>query len=215
MVTFAVYAFFAVIIALGFYLSWRAEQQLTEAWRDLSTRWGFQFTEEDDAFPTLFGDFKLFQQGSQRTARNILQGKEGRTDVWIADYRYTTGGGRHSTTHQQTICVLVHPDLSAPHSFLRPQNFLDTIGRVLGGQDIDFGEDPEFSRAYVLQGEDESAVRTFFKPGIRRYFAERKDRTLVFEARGTALLLHPGKQIPPEQAAALRTEGLALLGLMA
>jgi len=42
---------------------------------------------------------------------------------------------------------------------------------VFGGQDIDFPEDPEFSRRYRLRGTDENAVRELFHVGVRQHLA--------------------------------------------
>ena len=39
-----------------------------------------------------------------------------------------------------------------------------------GGQDIDFAESPEFSRAHRLRGSDEAAVRALFTPARRQVF---------------------------------------------
>ncbi len=50
----------------------------------------------------------------------------------------------------------------APPPLLRPQNMLDRLGAAMGFQDIDFETHPNFSQMFVLQGEDEAAIRTFF-----------------------------------------------------
>ena len=53
-----------------------------------------------------------------------------------------------------------------PRFELKPEGFFDRIGSVLGGHDIDFAEDPEFSRACRLKGPDEPAIRETFHAGL-------------------------------------------------
>ena len=61
----------------------------------------------------------------------------------------------------------------APRFELKPERLFDKLAVALGAQDIDFGENPRFSKSYLLRGKDESAVRALFKPAVLRHLESR------------------------------------------
>jgi hypothetical protein len=58
-----------------------------------------------------------------------------------------------------------------PKFALGPEGWFSRLGQMLGMQDLDFPESPEFSNAYRLRGPDESSIRQLFTPEIREFFA--------------------------------------------
>ncbi len=135
--------------------------------------------------------------------------------ITIGDFRYRTGSGKNSSTHHHTICVLSSAQLNVPRCYLRPEvRLFDALGSLLGGQDIDFDDDPGFSNAYVLQGDNEEAVRMLFHDDVRGWFAEHKGRNFHFEAVGDALVFHTGKRRTPQEARALMQQALEILNLL-
>ena len=99
---------------------------------------------------------------------------------------------------------------------MRPERMLwDAIGQALGGQDIDFEEDPQFSGAFVLQGEDEAAIRELFDDKIRGWFTDRSGHNFHFEALGNTLVFHLGKRVPPSQAPELMDQAIQIMKLLA
>ena len=56
---------------------------------------------------------------------------------------------------------------------LTPEGFFARVGAMLGFQDIDFEENKQFSRAFVLKGEDEPAIRNFFDLESLDFFSQR------------------------------------------
>lgn len=61
---------------------------------------------------------------------------------------------------------------------LHRKGMLDTIlflgdSRPRGSRTIEFSENPEFSKAYAVYGEDEQAIRGLFQPSVLRAFAAR------------------------------------------
>jgi hypothetical protein len=108
--------------------------------------------------------------------------------------------------------VLDRPNLRLPRSRLRPERMFDAIGQLLGAQDLDFAGDPEFSKAYVLQAQDEREVRELYDEQTRRWFAERKHLGLRVETFGSTMALAV-KPIPPEKARDLFDQALDLMML--
>jgi hypothetical protein len=116
--------------------------------------------------------FELFNRGHSPHGRNLLSGKVGDADIILIDYRYSTGSGKHKQTHDQTVIVLPDGGAGLPNFQLTPENFFHKIGQLFGYQDINFEENPTFSRRYLLRGPNEAAIRQAFTTPVLDHFAE-------------------------------------------
>jgi hypothetical protein len=63
--------------------------------------------------------------------------------------------------------------LELPSFTMRPEHVFDRLGSALGFQDIDFADHSQFSKMYVLKGQDETAIREFFDQQMLDFFAGR------------------------------------------
>ena len=87
----------------------------------------------------------------------------------------------------------------------------DFLGKFFGGQDINFDEDPDFSVAFMLQGQNEQRVRQVFSPSVRKSFKRYSDQNIQFEALGDCVLFsYWGKRIEPQMAPKLISDALSL-----
>lgn len=182
-------------------LAWLMEKKRTEAMTAFAQSHGYVF---EGVYPGLIDElsgFKLFNQGRARTAKNLMRGSKEPGAVRVCDYQFTTGSGKQQQVHQQTLVVLTTPGRHAPHFFLRRQRALfDALGKVFGGQDINFDDDPAFSKAYVLQTSgDEQLLRGFMSAGLRDTLSRMAEKNLMMEVVGDTLVLHHGKRLKPEQ----------------
>ena len=121
-----------------------------------------------------------------RSGRDIsyyagMSGNRGGINFNIFDYKFTTGSGKHSHTHFYMICILSSENLDMPKFYVRTENFFDSIGKLFGGQDINFTEDPTFSKAFVLQGQPEDSVRMFFNSKVRQTFVNNHQTNYQYE----------------------------------
>jgi carbonic anhydrase len=73
---------------------------------------------------------------------------------------------------------------------------IDKIAEKLGVQDLDFESHPKFSRNFLLQGEDEAAVRAFFTPELLQLHETNPD--IFGECVGGALLFRLGRNLANE-----------------
>ncbi|MBR4328603.1 MAG: hypothetical protein IKP71_02020, partial [Candidatus Riflebacteria bacterium] len=90
----------------------------------------------------------------------------------------------------RTLCVLSKPGVVFPDFYVRTENTIsDWIGEKLGGQDIDFDEDADFSGKFVLQGSDEKLIRSFFDQRVRKAFVAVHSNDYEFESAGNYLLV--------------------------
>lgn len=187
------------------YLTWLMDKKRTEAMTAFAQSHGYVF---EGVAPNLVNElsaFKLFSQGRARTVKNLMRGSKDPGGVRICDFQYTTGSGKNQQVHKQTICVLKTPGRNAPHLFLRRQSKLfDMLGKLFGGQDINFDDDPTFSKTYVLQTSgDEQQLRGFMTAGLRETLSRMADRNIMMEVVGDTLVLHYGRRLKPHQLEAL------------
>lgn len=192
------------------WLAWYMEKKRTEAMSAYAQSHGFQFEGPAQQLIDELSMFKLFNQGRARTAKNLMRGAKDVGSIRICDYQFTTGSGKHQQVHHQTICVLKTPGRQVPHFFLRRQRAIfDALGKVFGGQDINFEDDPAFSKAYVLQcSGDENQLRGFMSPGLRDSLTRLADHNLVIEVVGDTMVLHQGKRLKPDQLEGLVTHAV-------
>ena len=204
----------AIIVVVALTARWR-EKRYTEAWQHTAEQLGLAYYgEENDLLPR-FGRLATLSRGRRQQIRNAIVGVDGDWEVILADFRYVTGSGKNTRRHAETVCLLHNPTLSLPTCFLRPQSrFLDYLGKFFGAQDIDIPEDPEFSRAYVLQGHVPEAIGRLFGDSLRAWFVERRGKNFCFEAQREAIAFHCRRKIPPDQARDLIAQALQLRKLV-
>ncbi|MCD4701473.1 MAG: hypothetical protein K8S24_06415 [Candidatus Aegiribacteria sp.] len=194
------------IIGIGIWTVVMMGKKRTAAWEGIAQRLGARFTPKGS---TLFSNlpFQLFNTGSSRKMRNHLEWESEGVTVHLADYQYTvhshTGRNRTSKTYRQTICILEKEGLDLPRTFLRRQMaLLDWVGNKFGAQDINFDEDPEFSKAFVLKG-DEVRTPQIVGPELRQHLLQHKKSFKTVEMNGNAIMTNFGKKRKPEEYADL------------
>jgi hypothetical protein len=150
--------------------------------------------------------FELFSRGHHRQLRNFMSGMHGQHYVAIFDYEFDTGAGRSDHRCLHTVVNVHTPGVDYARFELCPEQTLHRIGGMLGYQDIDLARHPGFSRAYLLRGPDEAAIRRAFTPGVVDFFegnphvhAEASGPDLFFWHRGHV----PGREVPALLDAAL------------
>jgi len=193
------------ILAVAGIIIWlviMVERKRTAAWEGISQRLGGKFIPKGS---TGFSDysFQLFNRGTGRKMKNHLEWETEGVKVHLADYQYTihthTGRNRSSKTYKQTICMLEKEGLDLPRTFLRRQVALfDWVGSKIGAQDINFEEDPEFSKAFVLKG-DEVRTPQIMVPELRQHLLQHRKEFKTAEIQGNALLVNFGKRKRPEE----------------
>lgn len=186
-----------IVLAVVIFLVVRhLDRRRSEALEQAALRLGMSFQAKGDALEAHgFSGLPLFQRGHSRKLKNVAS----RGDERFFGYSYTMGSGRNSSTHVQTVAVFP-TSRSLPRFELKPEGFFDRIGSVLGGQDIDFEEDPEFSRACRLKGPDEEAIREAFHAGLRQQLLSEAGWSLEGDGRWL-VLYRRSKRIRPDQLA--------------
>jgi len=204
----------AVVVAIvaGIYQGMRRRKQL----RAVAERMGYSYSEHGAGQADAVTGFALFSQGYSRNAWNLLSTEANGVAATAMDYRYELG--QHSSKNRrivtQSVLLLESDRLDLPAFLLRPEGLSQKLAGAMGQQDIDFENQPDFSAAYVLQGDDEPRVRALFGREKLAFFAGH--RGLCIEGYGRKLLYYRAKKlVSPEAIPSFIADGLAILDLLA
>jgi hypothetical protein len=204
---------FIVLIGLLVIYSIKKEKQRTKDLQERAGSLNLAFFPNDDLeLLASLHEMHLFSQGRGRQLKNVIQAGTDDVDIYIFDYQYTTGGGKSSSTWQQTVMLFRSPSLQLPAFTLRPENVFHKIGSAFGAQDIDFDAFPDFSDHYLLKGPDEAAVRSVFGEQVL-YTFEQNHGYCVESQAGDLIVYRTNKRVPPDQIQAFMEEGVRIYGL--
>ena len=208
--------FGSIALAIGgaVWFSMHATKKRRESMMRAAESMGLTFYPDGD--PSLLSrlsTFKLFNQGRARKMKNLIQGDSGEVNIAIFDYQYTTGSGKNSSTHSQSVVALQSSQLVCPDFTMRPENMFDKIGSALGFQDIDFESHPLFSKSFVLQSSDETAIRQYLTPSLLEFFQTKLGISVEAQS-GTMFFYRSGRRIKPEQIKDNLTQAYEVFGVM-
>ena len=153
--------------------------------------------------------YKVLQQGSNRQSSNFIVAQTDQASLVLFDHRYTVGSGKNKSTHRQTVAWMTGQQLQAPHFILSPESWVDRLVDKISKKDIDFVEDPEFSKLHVLHGDDAEAIRKFFT-SKRRAALNQLSRPTVECFPGEFILYRPGLQVSADKLKELMNEAFQL-----
>ena len=131
---------------------------------------------QDNGFKNL-ESFHFFDSRPIEYKENIIKGAylDGASDWELTDVTFSEGAMLAREVYHCTVQVADLP-FKAPTFVLRREEFVDRFidrVRVFGSMgDIDFKENPEFSKFYFLKGANESEIRAYFKPEVLEFFVE-------------------------------------------
>lgn len=199
---------------LGAVSSYRHEKKRREALAAAAARWelGFELEPSTKA-RRAFEHLPLFDQGRQKTAANRLFGELEGFGLEHFDYSYVTGSGKNRSTHNQSVVGVTIPGARLPAFTLEPEAMFDKLAAVFGAKDFDFTTHPEFSKRYLLRGDDEDGVRRLFTPGVLGWFE--RNLGLHVEGAGRVLIVYRrGRVRPADEVRTALHEGLEIARLL-
>jgi len=204
------------IVALGAAYSTWTNKKRREAIEQIAPEMGFNYLRDDKTFTLQLeaqGKFDLFKKGRSRKASNILRSKRRDFEVTLFDHQYTTGSGRSSQTHHQTVALFSLENAQLPQFILRPRNLLDHVAAKFKRMEIDFSHRLDFSKKYLLRGSDETAIKRVINDPVLTFFEQQEK--LSSEADGNQLLIYrSGHRVKPEELPAFLDKSTQALELM-
>ena len=208
--------FFGGILLVGlayavgfFFMERRRAAQLEET----ATRLSMTFVKkEDESRLAAYASFSLFGKGRGKKIVNNMEKQVGEMELACFEYHYTTGNGKNSKTHRQSVVSVGMSGAFFPSFELEPENMMHKIRQVFGGQDIEFENHPEFTKMFRLQGADEEAVRRLFSSQVIRSLEESKG--LFIEASGNTIVFYKkGRRSSASQVETLIGDSLSTYAL--
>jgi hypothetical protein len=196
--------FFVLLFVFGAFMLDRLRQQRrAEALATWASGMDYTYTAgptraADAEFARPMQRLPVFNRGRDRRVRNVIEGRtteSARTVVF--DYLYVTGSGRDSRRIYQTLAGFEVDATEVPDFELHPENVFSRIAQVFGSKDIDFDSAPEFSRQYVLKGDDEVGIRQVFERQAVPYLAEHTGWSVEKSGRWIAVY-HAGRIVKPD-----------------
>ncbi len=199
-----------LIVGLTIYMGILAEKKRTQSLSESADQLGLAFQEDPaqiDKLMNQYSTLQLFSKGRKKELSNLIVGETDQVELTIFDYSYVVGHGKNKRVFRQSVVGFDSKELNIPNFGMRPENFLDRFGSMVGFQDIDFDESPEYSAAFVLKSNDEASVRQLFDQELMDYFVTQS--TYNIEACGSRVILYQTRtRIKPEQAKELLARGL-------
>ena len=207
----------AVIVAGAGYLY---ERRKAVDYKQVMSRLGFAEWRQE-ALNSNAHELAHFQEGHSHEVRGAFRKTVDGANVTLFTHQYKCrrlsrwlDGYYRDEKIKQTVLLCQAPGLELPWLFLKPESIGDKLDHtVFGIQDIDFAEDPDFSRRYVLQGNDIARIQQTLTPSIRAHLAQHPGMSV--EAYGDMLLYyHDRKLIKPSGLAQFVDDGVSLMTML-
>ncbi|MDD3000895.1 MAG: hypothetical protein PHF29_04010 [Candidatus Riflebacteria bacterium] len=169
---------FLVLLYAAYYFAWRHFRELT--FDKLAKKLSFSRIEESTVGPIITSAKLSLFRNSDCKASRAIGGEQNKITAILADLVISTdtgikGGdryGRHrnspiNITSVASCCIIIDPKMNLPVSSLYDETIWEKVVAAIGGQDIDFDDDPAFSSRFTLQGPSEVNVRDFYNKKLR------------------------------------------------
>ena len=184
----------AILVIVGAYYSYQAQQQRIAELSQLAAARGWRFdASKDYSHDERFGHFSPFDSGRNGYAYNTIHGAveigESAWPVQLGDFHYettsTTSNGKGGTTtrtdhHYLSYVITETPYLGAPELFIRREGFFDKIAGFLGFDDIDF-ESAEFSDRFIVKSKDKRFAYDVIHPRMMEFLLDGDPPTVDFQ----------------------------------
>ena len=185
------FGFVAALIIGGLVYAWYANKKRREGLSALADEWMYRFAERDDVLKESLSQFYLLNRGRNKKLRNVLQGQNRGIEVAVFDYLHTTGGGKSSREHTESVIVLQSSRLSLPFFTVRPKGTFEFLRKRFGKAAITFADDPQFDEKYLVfpaKDADPNPVITTLKMNIREQLA--RESKLIVEGNRDRLVVY-------------------------
>jgi MFS superfamily sulfate permease-like transporter len=160
--------------------------------QNLANEKDYQFTSQIDWDTTYLRNFHFFQIRPIERKLNCLNGiyKDLNVSWEIADVTFSEGAAFTAETFNTTL-MLLKLNKKIPIFTMEKEgvleNIFDKVMAFTGYKDIDFKMYPDFSKKFLIMGNEESEIRSFFSDDIVRFFENHQIYHL--ESNGEALII--------------------------
>ncbi|MEW6355132.1 MAG: hypothetical protein AB1696_02305 [Planctomycetota bacterium] len=183
-----------VLIGVGCILY---EKKRRERLNEIAAQMGLEFYPKDVFnIPVSYAAFQRLNTGRSRQAKNVMHGKLGGVALKIFDYKYTTGGGKSSTTHSLSI-VLADTDYDFPYVGIRSEGFFDRLAGMVGFADTEIGN-PTFDAAFRIDAQDPAFARQLLHNRLTDFLLHSQETGFKVEFAGNSVMAHKDRRLKPD-----------------
>jgi hypothetical protein len=165
----AVFVLGLIGAAITKYVESIRSKKIEEVARGLGLTFRRKPSEADKTLPV---GSRLVEDAFAPRVSNVLEAaRTADLNLTVFDYAYEPRGSMRSDSNtkvKQTVTRMESGFLNLPKFVLFPGGFFEKMEVRFGQTDINFPDSPEFSRRYILRGDDEPAIRALFNPILRR-----------------------------------------------
>ena len=160
--------------------------------RDLATDKEYQYNSQVDWNTIYLKKFRYFEIRPIERKYNCLKGtfKDSNVSWEIADVTFNEGNAFTAETFNTSLMIL-NLNKKIPTFTMEKEgvlgNIFDRVMAFTGYKDIDFEMYPDFSKKFLLMGENESEIRSFFTDEIIHFFENHQIYHL--ESNGESLII--------------------------
>ena len=160
--------------------------------RDLATDKEYQYNSQVDWNTIYLKKFRYFEIRPIERKYNCLKGtfKDSNVSWEIADVTFNEGNAFTAETFNTSLIIL-NLNKKIPTFTMEKEgvlgNIFDRVMAFTGYKDIDFEMYPDFSKKFLLMGENESEIRSFFTDEIIHFFENHQIYHL--ESNGESLII--------------------------
>ncbi|RME29179.1 MAG: hypothetical protein D6800_02955 [Candidatus Zixiibacteriota bacterium] len=200
----------AIFVAVAIGRQWY-EKKRTEQLAKVADELGLSFSAKNAPLPPAATSFELFSRGRKTKASNAIYGEANGVQLVVFDYQFTVGSGKNARTYRQTAISITSPELNLPRFLVRPRKSflgLSLFGpkNVFAHKDIRLNDASEYSKQFMVSGDDEDAIHALFPEGLEP--VTQGSPTLTIEGCQDQLLVYRSKQrVRPEEIKSLMQTG--------
>ncbi len=206
-------AFLSLVSFIAF-LFIKYKKQRTEKFKQAADDLGLSFFPKGKrSFRDQLKHLQLFSNNSFERIKNLSHGEINNVEIAVFDYKHGTrrvGRGSDQTDRKESIIFFRSSDLNLPNFALSEafQIFQQFVG-VIGYEDINFESHPTFSKKYLLNCNNESALRQLFNDELIS-FLEGKNGINVEGCEDQLIFYRSEEPIKPEEVRQFMQEGFEI-----
>ena len=191
----AVIVIVLVIASVSAYLEWQCNKERQEAYQTWAQSYNCDYNpNRDREIYRRYSHFRQLQKGSNRYAFDVLEGTWNRYPFLSFNFRYSTRSGKSTHTHYFGV-VMIQIEQYCPKLVIRPKNFFEQVGNVLGFKDKNF-ESVEFSERFIVRCADENFAYDFCHPRMMKYLLSIPNIGLELNENMLILINYQGRMNP-------------------
>ena len=201
----------ASLFIFGIYVTKRKQEKFKAEMTDLAEKLNFNYLPDDDRNIVMkLKNFTHEELNNTIKASKILKGEISGVKIMVFEGRI--GRGKHQ--NRFPCYMFFHEELVLPKMIIEPEGLLQ---KVFAKMDIDFDSHPEFSKKYVLWGDDEAEIRNVLNEEFLTLYEEFEFTQSMEIGEGVVVFFdfinfYKPKEIPEKLKAYVRLINLLMKG---